>query len=208
MVLRIIVARMQDLASTPTPAEPREALAHVFALTVYYVMACLDGDVESRATAESTLPSLLTAANALIPHANIGAEPTYPAALSLSPLAETEAFWKSWILTESVRRTVFFAYQFQACYSLLSGASSVDCCAMAKAQCWTLAAPLWHAQNAVDFAVVWGSKNRFTMTVNMAETNFDVAAAEDVCKFGRMAMTCFIGHQAARGWFAARGGVL
>lgn len=208
MIMRIIVARMQEVAASPIPEDPREALARLFALTVYHVITCLDGDVESRAAAEITLPSLLTSAASLMPHSKLGVEATYPATLSLYPLAETEAFWKTWILTESIRRTIFFAYQFQVCYSLLSGVSAVDCREMSKAQCWTLAAPLWHAENAVDFAIAWGSQNRFTMTVTRCEANFEVAAAEDMCKFARMAMTCFLGHQAARGWFAARGGEL
>lgn len=206
--MRILVVRMQELAASPAPTNPYEALAHTLALTVYHIIACLDGDVESRAAAEATLSSLQPAARSLIRHANLGIEPTYPATLQLYPLAETESFWKSWILTESIRRTMFFAHQFHACYLLLRGASPVDCREMSKVQAWTLSAPLWNADNAVDFAVAWGSKNRWIMTVSRCDGALEAAAPEDVCKFGRLAMTCFMGRQEARGWFAARGGEL
>lgn len=206
--MRILLARTRDLAASPAPSTPHDALARTLALIMYHIIALLDGDVEARATAESTLPALESAATSLLPHANLGAEPTYPATLPLYPLTETEPFWKTWVLTESIRRTMLFGHQFRVCYSLLRGATIIDCRAIARHQAWTLAAPLWHADNAVDFAIAWGDKNRWLMDVVKSEGSFDGADPEDICQFGRMFMTCFMGRQQARGWFAARGGKL
>ncbi|MBE3041952.1 hypothetical protein IMZ48_05100, partial [Candidatus Bathyarchaeota archaeon] len=207
IIMRILLSRTRDLAASEAPSTLHEALARTLALTVYHIMALLDGDIEARATAETTLPTLEAAAESLIPHANLGAEHTYPATLPLYPLAETDAFWKTWVLTESIRRTMLFSHQFMACYSLLRGASSVDCAAMSRHKSWTLAAPLWHADNAVDFAVAWGGKNRWLMDMVNTDGAFEGAVPEDVCQFGRMVMTCFMGRQQARGWFASRGEV-
>lgn len=205
--MRIILSRMRDLAATPSPPDPYDALARTLALGMYHIMALLDGDIEARATAETTLPSLEPAAISLLPHINLDSEATYPPTLPLYPLDETESFWKAWVLSESLRRTTLFVHQFVACYALVKGATSVDCSDLARFQSWTLSAPLWHARNAVDFAVAWGSKNRLLINVTKCETAFEGAGVDDVCQFGKLLMSSFLGYQQARGWFAARGGV-
>lgn len=205
IIMRILISRMRDLVDSPIPSDPREALARTLAITIYHVIALLDGDIEARAAAESTLHALDTAGRNLIPHTNLTAESTHPATLPLYPLGDTEAFWKNWVLTESIRRTMLFAHQFDSCYSLIQG-GSIDCDKLSRFQLWTLSAPLWHADNAVDFAVAWGSRRRWLMNVIKTDGAFDGAAADDVCDFGRIFMSCFMGHQQARGWFAAKGG--
>lgn len=206
--MRIILSRMRDLAAAPVPPDPYDALARTLALGMYHIMALLDGDIEARAAAEETLPCLEPAAVSLMPHINLDAQARYPPTLPLYPLDETESFWKTWLLTESLRRTLLFVHQFVACYALIKGATSVDCKDLGRFQSWTLSAPLWHARNALDFAVAWGSKNKFTINFMLCATAFEEAKVEDVCQFGKMLMTSFMGHQQARGWFAARGAVL
>lgn len=205
--MRIILSRLRDLVAAPSPPDPYDALARTLALGLYHIMALLDGDIEARAAAETTLPCLEPAALSLLQHINLDSEASYPPTLPLYPLDETKSFWNAWVLSESLRRTMLFVYQFTACYSLMKGATTVDCKDIANFQSWTLSAPLWHARNPVDFAVAWGSKNRLLINVMMCESAFDDAKVEDVCEFGKLVMSSFLGYQQARGWFAARGGV-
>ncbi|SPO04314.1 uncharacterized protein DNG_06997 [Cephalotrichum gorgonifer] len=205
IIMRIISSRLRDLINSPAPATPHAALARTHALCMYHIMALLDGDIESRASAEVTLPTLKTAASDLASHLGAQEDTIYPTELPLFPLTDTESFWKRWVLEESIRRTILSTLQFVACYQLIRSRSPLDCADTGLAQSWTLSAPLWGAGNAVDFAVAWGTKNRWLVTYHNNAQVWECAEADDVCQFGRLLMTCCLGYQQTRGWFAMKG---
>lgn len=204
--LRTVTSNLTELAKSPLPSTHRESLAKTHALGVYYTMALFDGDVESRAAAEKTLPNLELACNSLLPHITYDdlSPDTSPTTLPLHPLLETESYWHNWILQESTRRTWLFTNQLLLSYSFLTNrrlAPPRETC-----RSWSLSGRLWSARNAVDFAVAWGAGRRLVATIGRLGEVFEQARAEDLDEFGRMLLICYLGEQEARGWIAVRGG--
>lgn len=193
------------------PQEHREALARTYALGIYHVMALFDGDIEARATAEHYLPQFELALDDLVTHISYDdlTPDSSPNPLPLFPLANTESFWRSWVLQESTRRTWLFTNQLILMYSYLTKRkpgikeNSSDQC-----RSWCLSGPLWRATNAVDFAMAWGSGRKLVATIENLEEVFAEAKATDLDDFGRILLTCYMGDQEARAWMAMRGGVI
>lgn len=206
-VMKTLISNLSDLSKSPLPSTHKEALARTHALVMYHIMALFDGDIESRAVAESALPHLELACESLLSH--ISYDDLWPENttkdLPLFPLANTEAFWRAWILQESTRRTWLFANQLILMYSFLTNRKTQ---AGLSAQCRTLclSGSLWRAQNAVDFAAAWGSGRRLVARLDRLDEVFSEARAVDLDEFGRMLLTCYMGEQEARGWMSVKGG--
>ncbi|KAK5626088.1 hypothetical protein RRF57_001803 [Xylaria bambusicola] len=75
-------------------------------------------------------------------------------------------------------------------------------------QSFTLSAHLWHARDAVDFAVAWRDRNHLVVKPFNIWKRIDMAQVDDIDKLGRMVMTSGMGIEEAKGWFASRGGSL
>ncbi|KAI0518049.1 hypothetical protein F5B22DRAFT_635534 [Xylaria bambusicola] len=75
-------------------------------------------------------------------------------------------------------------------------------------QSFTLSAHLWHARDAVDFAVAWRNKKHLVVKPFNIWKRIDTAQVDDIDKLGRMIMTSGMGMEEAKGWFASRGGSL
>lgn len=204
--LRTVTSNLAELESSPTPSTHRESLARTHALGIYHIIALFDGDVESRAAAEKTLPTLERACEDLLPYITYDdfSPETSPISLPLNPLAETETYWRNWILQESTRRTWLFTNQLRFIYSFLSNRRLAPPRMACKS--WSLCGRLWRARNAVDFADAWGAGRRLVATMGRLGEVFEAARAEDLDEFGRMLLVCYMGEQEARGWMAVRGG--
>ncbi|KEZ40369.1 hypothetical protein SAPIO_CDS8223 [Scedosporium apiospermum] len=215
-IMRIIMSRTKELAESPIPSSPLEALARCQALLVYHLMGLLDGDIQFRASTESTIPLLREASTALLPV--ISAHESRSSSLTnltkstqelpLFPITETEAFWRSWIFTESARRTCLFTLHFLVAYQILSCKGPPSCEDTLLCEEWTLSTYLWTARNAVDFAVAWRDRRHLVVKCSSFEDMFREAEPDDLDEFGRMLMVSFMGAEQTRGWFASKGGKL
>lgn len=204
--LRTATTNLKELAASPTPTTHRNTLAKTHALGVYHTIAIFDGDVESRAAAEKTLHGLGRACDDLLPYITYDdlSPDTSPTTLPLSPLAETESYWRNWILQESTRRTWLFTKQLLCIYSCLTNRPLAPPSSPCRA--WSLSGRLWRARNAVDFAVAWGVGRRLVANMGRLGEVFETARAEDLDEFGRVLLVCHLGEQEARGWMAVKGG--
>ncbi|KAI1269738.1 hypothetical protein F5Y18DRAFT_414618 [Xylariaceae sp. FL1019] len=110
-----------------------EHLARCHALLVYQTIGLYDGDIRLRHISESRIPILDRWMSAVVAHASLASNlggalsspsleqrPPSPSSL-LSPTSHTTAHsqWKTWILTESIRRTWVIAAGIQGVYQIM-----------------------------------------------------------------------------------------
>lgn len=204
-VMKTLISNLTELSKSPIPQAHTEALARAHCLGIYHIMAFFDGDIESRAVAESLLPHLEHATSSLVPHITYDdLSDSAPRDLPLFPLAGTELFWRTWLLQESTRRTWMVTNQITLIYSCLTGRKTSG---GGGGQCreWCIAGPLWRAGNAVDFALAWGEGRRLVARMDSLDEAFAEASPGDLDEFGRMLMACYMGEHEARGWMAVKG---
>jgi hypothetical protein len=72
----------------------------------------------------------------------------------------------------------------------------------------TMSAHLWHARDAVAFAVAWREKKHFVARPWNIWNRLETAQPDDIDELGRMLMTSGLGIEQVQGWFAAKGGSL
>ncbi|TLD30738.1 hypothetical protein PspLS_02398 [Pyricularia sp. CBS 133598] len=145
-------------------------------------------------------------------------KPTKP--LQLYPLGPTRAFWEQWTFKESVRRTFLIAFFFSQLTRMATGAPLGTCTGRtATWNCWTLAADLWRAPDAVDFAQAWNTNHKaggdadgdcgpIIVSPGQMQRVLQEAKAEDMDDFARMILTTTLGVEEAKAWMASKGGVL
>ncbi|KAI0154416.1 hypothetical protein GGR57DRAFT_492157 [Xylariaceae sp. FL1272] len=122
--------------STSPPKSDLDSLEHLarcHALLVYQTIGLYDGDIRLRHISESRIPILDRWMNAVVAHASLtpnpgGAlssptleqHPPSPSSL-LSPTSHMtiHSQWKTWILTESIRRTWVIAAGIQGVYQMM-----------------------------------------------------------------------------------------
>ncbi|KAK3295413.1 uncharacterized protein B0H64DRAFT_424156 [Chaetomium fimeti] len=216
-------------SSTPTPAatSPLDTLARAHALVLYQIMRIFDGDAAVRAAAEHTMPYLVTAAKALAPVAGEEALPGRPLAgadleeeekeggrllplmLPVYPLAGTRAFWEEWIMRESARRTLLLLNILWVLYPLLRSGSPILCDKNAHGGLrFTASAHLWHAEDAVEFALAWGQRKHYMVVNSKCVDILAEAQPDDIDQYGRMWLTATLGVDEVKGWFISKGGRL
>lgn len=205
-VTRFITDRAEELTVTSLPTDSRDMLARAHALMLYQIMLVFGGDIQFYGQAEALLPHLEEVGTSLL---SIAAQqidtqqslPFYPSNVARSA-------WKSYVFRESVRRTALSVFHFSTMCKLLRG-QLISCAhTLSYGNRVTASAHLWHAQNAVDFAVAWNDRKHFLIKeLDFSELLRD-AKPDDVDVFGRMMMTGLQGIDDVRGWFHSRGGVL
>lgn len=222
-VNRTIAGRVNDLiASAPHPESSAtttpalESIARTQALLLYHIMRLFDGDVTERAAAEQTIPHLETAALQLLEHINLGAESHQPdqvaaIELQLHPLAATQDFWRTWVFQESARRTFMIVFFVAQLYRLLHRHlhNPFHCDSkLYMLYAWTVQAHLWHAADAVEFAVAWRDRRRFVVTNDALPGVLGEAEAGDIDNYGRILLSTLVGIDELRGWFLSKGAQL
>jgi len=210
LILRNIDAKVNELLAQPDPSTPLVSLAHTQALLLYHIIRIFDGDISSRAEAERTQNALEDSALNLVAHVDhVDPLAGKETRLRLFPMAPTIALWKSWIFSESARRTLLFTMFLLQAYRILAGLPVAPCDGkLGLSHSFTLSAPLWHADSAVDFAKQWARTGHFVIRDGGIDVIVREAAAEDVDFFGRVILTSVLGVDEAEGWFASKGGDL
>lgn len=200
--------RIQALLASPEPPILSDLLARTHALILYQIMHLFDGDIRSQTTAEALMDILESSVLALLKHIHI---PDSSPSTDLLPLSMDSiiAFWDSWVLQESARRTVLFTFYFTQMYKLLRGKALAPCDGkLGLEHTWYMSAHLWNAQSAFDFAVAWAERPHFVVhNLDFSSVLLD-ARPDDIDLFGRMLLVALFGIDEARAWFHVRGAIL
>jgi hypothetical protein len=172
-------------------------------------MQLFDGDIRALKLAEQYMPTLESAAWALLPLITTPDPDSTQQPLSLFPLTSTREFWNDWVFQESARRTFFMTFFYLQVYRLLCGIPHLQCDGKLNiCHSWTMSAHLWGAKDAIEFAEGWGSRKQFIVTDANIKAAVDGAMAEDVDDYAKMIFTALIGIDEFRGWMISRGGKL
>ncbi|KAF4446625.1 c6 zinc finger protein [Fusarium austroafricanum] len=183
------IHREGERASTPA-----EKLARVQALVVLDSMRMFDGDVTLRATSERELPQFMAWMRALkeveeeLP---VGDEPF--ATRMKGPPPPT---WESWLLAESVRRTVIMAFAFVCMTNILK--SLEPPCEIMDAPDFQFTASryLWEADSSVAFYRAWQTKPQYPVRNLDFKGVWLHAQPEDVDEFTKLMLIAQMGPEA------------
>ncbi|KAF3051058.1 hypothetical protein E8E11_010406 [Didymella keratinophila] len=202
-VIRHITNRVEELLTTHIPTNPVEVAARAHALLLYQMMFVLGGDVRLHSHVEALLPHLEEAGSALLEICKNEVDPTGP--LPLYPSTAARNAWKSFILRETLRRTVLSLYQFLAICQLLLGRRDTCAPSLARGNKVTLSAHLWRAGSAFDFAVAWNERKHFVVhDLDFTEVLRD-AQPDDIDEFAKTMLVGLHGIDDVKGWFYTRG---
>lgn len=179
-------------------------LARAQALFMYQVVRAMDGDVSLRAQAERDMPTLRVWLEELEGYRDTLAD--YMLMDDESARANPPKSWESWLLHESLRRTIFIANAFMAIYEMLKWAGRsrdadpsdpVAACGpdpgrFATTHRWTSSRALWEAESAKSFYAAWREKPRwFVENIFVADVARQANPA-DVDEFTRLFLTMWV----------------
>lgn len=203
VVLRTIDSRLHALLAAPEPTTPLECVAKTQALLLYNIIGIFDTDINARATVENTQALLQRSARRLLSFITFDSLQDAPEenALALS----ARAFWDSWVLMESARRTFLISLYFMHLYCIIVGSPSRTCDERRYLnRYWTISASLWHATTPVDFARTWRANRFFLARVGNFHQLLAEARADDIDDFSRIFLSSLMGIEEFRVWMASR----
>lgn len=117
MILRIVNEQAKELVATIKSAPQYsldifEHLANVHALFVYQVIGLLDGDITSRHLAEERSPFFIQFLTQMLENASTN----LASSLIFDQTIPSKSLWRTWVISESVRRTWLVGMGFNAAY--------------------------------------------------------------------------------------------
>ncbi|KAF4471480.1 c6 zinc finger [Fusarium albosuccineum] len=193
------IHREGERASTPA-----EKLARVQALVILDSVRVFDGDVPLRAASEREMPQFLSwveALHELRVELDKGETPAAPVTKEQPP-----ATWESWVLVESMRRTVLMSYSFIAiCYILRS--LEPPCQAMETPLEFTASRYLWDADSSVAFFRAWQTKPQYSVSNLDFKDVWLHARPEDIDGFTKLMLTAQMGTDAMDHFMIGNAGV-
>ena len=205
-IWRLIDLRVDELLSTPPPATALELLSRTQALLLYQIMRAFEGSLRERTRADVTMHDLESCAQSL--HSLADHSDDSSMTLSHYPTGPSNAFWRSWILRESVRRTVLTCFYFLSVYHLIKEDFHYCIRHIALTSFFTGSAHLWNARSVFDFTTAWKEKKHFVVRDFDFTEMIAEAKTDDIDCFDKLLLVPYMGIDDARGWVEARGGAL
>jgi hypothetical protein len=203
-VIRHITKRVEELLATPIPTATVEVAARAHALLLYQIIFVFGADVRLHSNISALFPHLEEVGSALLEICKNVVDPTGP--LPLYPCTTAWNAWRSFILRETLRRTVLSLYQFLAICHLLLGQRDTCTPSLARGNRVTLSTHLWRAESAFDFAVAWNERKHFVVCdLDFAEVLSD-AKPDDLDEFAKSMLVGLQGVDDVKGWYYMRGG--
>lgn len=174
-------------------------LSLIHALLAYQMIGLFDGDIRSRHLAESRAPFMEALLQRTLQKASATLlrqteESELPLAL-FDPVLAEELLWRSWILSESLRRTWLIAQGFSASYEGLKQGWA-PCNGDLK---FTTRAGLWSAETAALWASMCAERDVRFIGRFHAECLFDVAP-EEVDIFAKVILEAVFGKERLVRW--------
>lgn len=202
LVFRNLEHRCQQL-TTGTNAlfsSRTDLLAALQALLLYQMIRLFDGDIRLRAHAEVDAPvAILWASHLRACTSNA----TQTALVSQTPATTTiaaidcESDWQSWLVDESVRRTVITTFMLQGVYNFLKcGQDSPPELSFT----FTAQAALWSAQSNIAWRKAQEERERLVIQVTRWDEGVAKAKPMDLEELGILVMTMIWGPEATRTW--------
>ncbi|KAE8376382.1 hypothetical protein BDV26DRAFT_294130 [Aspergillus bertholletiae] len=173
-----------------------EKLASTQALWMYQVVRVFDGDIGLRAQAERDMATL---ESWLLELENYRDNLTEMCLLDEAEVrGRAPKSWASWIMNESLRRTILMGYSFIAFYGLLkwSGCKDADMPDpghFVRVHRWTASGALWRADSSPAFFLAW-HRERQTFVPNFFIGEFArVAKPVDIDPLSWIMLAAFVG---------------
>ncbi|KAF1992782.1 hypothetical protein P154DRAFT_478573, partial [Amniculicola lignicola CBS 123094] len=194
-------ALVSDLDQIRGSNDSVKALAYIHSLFVYQMIGLFDGDIRSRHLAEGRIPVLaelldhtLKNASAMLKQ-DIGMYGhTFSLAYFLGP---TELLWRSWVISESLRRTWLVIQGISASYDgLKQGWAPCNGDVM-----FTTREGLWSANTASLWAKMCTDQDVRFVGRTHAECLFMVAP-EEVDEFAKFMLESIFGKERSSNWLA------
>ncbi|KAF5868369.1 putative transcription factor cys6 protein [Botrytis fragariae] len=177
-----------------------ELLAALQALLLYQIIRLFDGDIRLRAHAEadeSVTISWAAQLNNMIYHEHQDVLFDLNSTEMSIVTTGSDSNWNSWLVNESIRRTVIATFMLNGVYNFLKLGYYVP---TKSHQCFTAQAALWGAQSAHD----WTRAREETARLEIWVTRWDEKIANvkpaDLEEFGVLVMTMLWGLEATQTW--------
>ncbi|KAF1955666.1 hypothetical protein CC80DRAFT_535754 [Byssothecium circinans] len=176
-------------------------LAYIHALFAYQMIGLFDGDIRSRHLAESRAPVLAELLDRTLKNASATLKqemsmdgPTFSLAHLLAP---TELLWRSWIISESLRRTWLVIQGISASYDgLKQGWAPCNGDVM-----FTTREGLWSADSASVWAKMSNDEDVRFVGRTHAECLFTVAP-EETDEFAKFMLENIFGKERSSNWLS------
>lgn len=142
--------------TTMSPLDVQTRLAHVQSLFIFQFIRLFDGDIRQRALAEREIPTLYTWCEQLWHSASEGADACLQGANfdTAGASYSTDSGWKSWVISESIRRIYLLVHFMLGAYLTLRDGST-ECTGVPK---FTTRRGLWDANSSSDWAATLHNK--------------------------------------------------
>ncbi|KAH7077382.1 hypothetical protein FB567DRAFT_148993 [Paraphoma chrysanthemicola] len=209
-VFQTVQHKAQALIASTTPAllDTKDLVAATQALVLYQIIRLFDGDIRMRAQAELDEPILMSWIDHLRSiqcHTLLLASPDSPLTLDStapeSPLDANSMSWDTYLLTESLNRTLITGYMLRGVYSFLClGRDSPQNMSLRI----TLQTALWHAQSEVGWRRAGEEKERLGFNVTKWEEGMKKALPGDMEELGVLIMVMLWGKEKAGVWLGSR----
>jgi hypothetical protein len=207
MILRTVNDQASTLVSesnveASTPPDLLEDLAHIHTLLVYQMVGLFDGDIRSRHLAEQRAPVFTTLldralviAGSVLGRDLLVLDPNHLSLSLTNQNSHTEPLWRSWIISESLRRTWLVSNGIIASYDgLKQGWTPCNGDVM-----FTSREGLWSAGSALDWSRLCSERDVRFVGRFCAEWLFDVAP-DEVDEFGKVMLESIFGRERSMRW--------
>lgn len=191
----------QLIASTNALLASRtDLLAALQALLLYQMMRLFDGDIRLRAHAEADEAVAILWASQLSALTFSTEETVLATPGSTDTIIATtgcKSDWQSWLVDESIRRTIITTFMLKGVYSFLKlGYDSPT----SMNVCFTAQAALWNAQSAIGWSRAQEKTERHEIWVTRWDEAIAKAKPVDLEELGILIMTILWGPEATRTW--------
>lgn len=178
-------------------ASKADLLAALQALVLYQVIRLFDGDIRLRAQAEADEPVAMLWASQLMAHMCYTARAITSTNTNTAVVSFLESDWPSWLLHESIRRTVITTYMLHGVYNFLR--LGYDTPAELRVY-FTAQSALWGAQTEVGWHRAQEETERLEVQVTDWEEMIAQARPSDLEELGVLIMIMLWGLEATRKW--------
>ncbi|KAI9172097.1 Transcription factor gsfR2 [Paramyrothecium foliicola] len=175
------VHREGELADTP-----QEKLARVQALLIVQAIKIFDGDIVMRSTAEREMNVLVAWSKDL--EIVLNQLQDGKAIDELTSREKPPATWESWILAESIRRTIVMSVSISCLMALLQS-REIPFRPWSDLPFFTASRPLWEATSSLQFYRSWRGRRQFPIKSFGFAEFWQYGRPDDLDEFTKMLLT-------------------
>lgn len=200
LVFRTIGQKAKSLVEISNPQTPSvlEQLASVQALIFYQIIRLFDGDIRQRADAERTNSLLWQWTQQLKVHLSQITIPSRTENIISSTDPKSYA-WRTWVLAESLRRTILVSFLLQGLYCYLKHGWNKVHFEIKNLSFYGQQA-LWNAHSEYSWKLALSECSPLFLHLNTWDADMQNAKPSDMDDLGVLMMTVTNGVDGTRGW--------